>query len=152
MVLFRLIPHPPNFTPIIAIAMMSGYFFKNLNFSLIVLIFSMFLGDIFLGFYSSMAFVYLPLCLISFYMFKTSKKINFKNLLFIGISSSLTFYIISNLGVWALSSMYEKNITGLIDCYIMAIPFFKNTLISTIFFSYSAYFANDLFKKKFLIN
>ena len=34
MVVSRLIPHPPNFTPIIAIAMMSGFFFKNLNFSL----------------------------------------------------------------------------------------------------------------------
>ncbi len=33
----RLIPHPPNFTPIIAVALISGYFFKNINLSLLIL-------------------------------------------------------------------------------------------------------------------
>ncbi|MDC0215474.1 hypothetical protein OAJ75_00070 [Candidatus Pelagibacter sp.] len=149
MVVSRLIPHPPNFTPIIAIAMMSGFFFKNLNFSLIILIVSMLLGDIFLGFYSSMAFIYMPLCLIVLCMFKINNKINFKNLFFMGLGSSIFFYLTSNFGVWAIGTMYEKNVSGLINCYILAIPFFKNTLISTVIFSYTAYSANYYLKKKF---
>ena len=47
----RLIPHPPNFTPIIAVAIISGYFFKNLNFSLIILLIAMLISDLFIGFY-----------------------------------------------------------------------------------------------------
>ena len=49
--LARLIPHPPNFTPIIAVAIMSSYFFKNIYLSFAVLLISMLLGDIFIGFY-----------------------------------------------------------------------------------------------------
>ena len=50
--LSRLIPHPDNFTPIIALAIMGSYFFKNINFSYFVVLFSMLVADLFLGFYS----------------------------------------------------------------------------------------------------
>ena len=52
--LSRLIPHPPNFTPIIAVAILSGYFFKNLYLSFLVLITSMIVADFFIGFYDNM--------------------------------------------------------------------------------------------------
>ena len=144
MVLSRLIPHPPNFTPIIAIAMMSGYFFKSLNFSILILLISMLLSDLFLGLYNNMIFVYASLFIIVLYFFKINKKINYKNLFFLGLGSSLVFFIISNFGVWIMENMYEKNLNGLINCYLLAIPFFKNTFISTLFFSYSAYTVNNL--------
>ena len=41
----------------------------------------------------------------------------------------------------------QKNISGLVNCYTMAIPFFHNTLISTLFFSYIAMFANSSLRK-----
>ena len=143
----RLIPHPPNFTPIIALAIMSGYIFKNLNISLVVLIISMFLSDIFIGFYKNVIFVYLSLFLITFIFFKISNKINFKNLFLFSFLGSFIFYIISNFGVWILGNLYEKNLNGLIECYILAIPFFKNTLFSTLIFSYSAFLANHFYGK-----
>ena len=148
MVLSRLIPHPPNFTPIIAIAMMSGYFFKSLNFSILILLISMLLSDLFLGLYNNMIFVYASLFIIVLYFFQINKKINYKNLFFLGLGSSLVFFIISNFGVWIMENMYEKNLNGLINCYLLAIPFFKNTFISTLFFSYSAYTVNNLYHKK----
>jgi hypothetical protein len=147
MIFSRLIPHPPNFTPIIAVAIMSGYLFKNLYLSILVLFFSMIVGDMFIGFYSNMFFVYFPLFIITFFCFLKNNKINGKNLFIYGISSSLVFFIISNFGLWLSSSMYEKNIAGLINCYIMAIPFFKNTMISTIFFSYSSFISINAFNK-----
>ena len=61
MVFSRLIPHPPNFTPIIAVGIMSGYYFKDLNYSILVLLITMLLSDLFIGFYSNMIFVYLIL-------------------------------------------------------------------------------------------
>ena len=76
----RLLPHPPNFTPIVAVAIMSGYFFKNIKLSFVVLLIAMLLVDVFIGFYKHMLFVYLSLFLITFVFFKMSDKINFKNL------------------------------------------------------------------------
>ena len=142
--LARLIPHPPNFTPIIAVAIMSGYFFKNINLSFVVLLVTMFISDLFIGFYENLIFVYSSLLLITFIFYKISNKINFKNLFIFGFAGSLVFFIVSNFGVWALGSpgvydvAYEKNLNGLVQCYILAIPFFGNTFLSTVIFSYPA--------------
>ena len=144
LVFSRIIPHPPNFTPIIAVAMVSGYFFKNVYVSLGVLLIAMLLADRFIGFYDNILFVYLSLFIISFIFFKISRKINFKNLFIYGFASSIIFFIISNFGVWALGSPginnipYERNFDGLIQCYIFALPFFGNTFFSTLIFAYPA--------------
>ena len=144
----RLIPHPPNFTPIIAMAIMSGYFFRNIYLSLFVMLFSMLLADVFIGFYYNMIFVYLTLFLITFIFFNISNKIKSKNLLICSLTGSLIFFIFSNFGVWFLGNLYEKSLTGLVECYILAIPFFLNTLLSTIFFSYSSFIFFNIFEKK----
>jgi len=142
----RLIPHPPNFTPIIAVAIMSSYFFKNINLSLLILLIAMLISDLFIGFYENMIFVYVSLLLITFVFHKISNKINFKNLFICGFAGSLIFFVVSNFGVWALGSpgvydiAYEKSLSGLIECYILAIPFFGNTFLSTIIFAYPAIF------------
>jgi len=142
----RLIPHPPNFTPIIAVAIVSSYFFKNINLSFIVLLAAMLISDLFIGFYENFIFVYVSLLLITFAFNKISRKINFKNLFIYSFAGSLIFFIVSNFGVWVLGSpgvndiAYEKSLSGLIQCYILAIPFFGNTFISTLIFSYPAIF------------
>jgi len=142
----RLIPHPPNFTPIIAVALISGYFFKNINLSLLILLVAMLLSDLFIGFYENMIFVYASLLLITFVFHKISKKINYKNLFIYCFAGSLIFFIFSNFGVWALGSpgvldvAYERNISGLVECYILAIPFFGNTFLSTLVFAYPGIF------------
>ena len=138
--LSRLIPHPPNFTPIIAVAIMSSYFFKNIYLSCATLLISMLLADAFIGFYGNMLFVYLSLLIIVFIFYKISEKINFKNLFIFGFIGSLIFFIISNFGVWVLGGLYEKNLNGLVECYVLAIPFFGNTFLSTLIFSYPAIF------------
>ena len=142
----RLIPHPPNFTPIIAVAIVSGYFFKNVNLSLLTLLVAMLISDLFIGFYENVIFVYASLLLITFAFHKINKKINFKNLFIYGFAGSIVFFVISNFGVWVLGSpgvydvAYDKNLSGLIECYILAIPFFGNTFLSTLIFAYPAIF------------
>ena len=145
--LARLIPHPPNFTPIIAVAIMSSYFFKNIYLSFATLLIAMLLGDIFIGFYANMSFVYLSLCLITFIFFKINLQINYKSLFIFGFFGSVIFYLISNFGVWFLDDLYEKNFSGLITCYFLAVPFFKNTFFSTLIFSYSAFFGYKYLNK-----
>ncbi len=150
----RFIPHPPNFTPIVAAAIMSGYFFKDIKLSFIVLLISMLFVDIFIVFYKHMLFVYLSLFLITFIFFKISDKINFKSLFVFGFLGSLIFFVVSNFGVWTFGVLspvtnlpYEKSLNGLISCYFLAIPFFKNTLLSTVIFSYAAFLANHFYEK-----
>ena len=138
--LSRLIPHPPNFTPIIAVAILSGYFFKNLYLSFLVLITSMIVADFFIGFYDNMLVTYMTLIFISFTFYKVGSKLNYKNLFLFSLFGSLIFFIITNFGVWALGSLYEKNLKGLIECYILAIPFFGNTFLSTLVFAYPSIF------------
>ena len=145
----RLIPHPPNFTPIISMALLSGYFFSNIYLSIIILLISIFVSDFFLGFYENMLYVYFSIVLINLIFFKISYKINFKNLYLFSCSAALIFYFISNFSVWATGVLYEKNLAGLINCYFLALPFLKNTLISTLFFSYLGIF---IFKPKYKFN
>ena len=131
--LSRLIPHPYNFTPVLAVGVFSGFYFKQIYLSFFVVVFSMFIGDLFLGFHSTMFFTYISLVvavLIGLYI----KRFNFTEILFSGLASSLCFFIITNFGAWLTLEMYEKNLTGLLQSYVLAIPFFHNTLISTLLY------------------
>ena len=128
--LARLIPHPWNFSPMLAVGVFSGFYFRQFYLSLFVVIFSMFIGDLFLGFHSLMFFTYVALAiavLIGFYV----KHFKFTEILYSGLASSVCFFIITNFGAWLTHGMYAKNLSGLMQSYVMAIPFFQNTLIST---------------------
>ena len=65
------------------------------------------------------------------------KKISFTNVLITSLSSSLIFFVITNFGVWISGSMYPMDLQGLITCYVMALPFYKGTLLG--FMCYSTF-------------
>ena len=133
LIISRIIPHPPNFTPILATAILAPQIFsKKLYLSIFLIILAMLISDLFIGFHKYIIFTYIPLILIiimsnSFDKVKTS-------ILVMAISSPLIFFLISNFGVWALSNFYTKDLNGLMQSYILALPFLKNTFTSTIFF------------------
>tara|TARA_Y100000590_G_scaffold87716_1_gene98365 strand:+ start:470 stop:991 length:522 start_codon:yes stop_codon:yes gene_type:complete len=143
----RLIPHPPNFTPIVAVAITSGFLFKKKYLSFAVLIISLLLSDFFIGFYKNMPAIYGTLLLITYFFFNIGNKINYKNLFVFSFLGALIFYLFTNLAVWISSGLYEKSLAGLLECYILAIPFFRNTLISTIFYSYLVLFCSTYINK-----
>jgi len=126
----RLIPHPWNFTPILAASIFSGFYFKNFFLGLFVVIFSMFLGDLYLGFHSTMFFTYASLA-VAVAIGILIKNFKFSEILVSGLTGSICFFVITNFGAWLTLAMYEKNFAGLLQSYAMAIPFFHNTLIST---------------------
>ena len=128
-ILSRLIPHPPNFTPITAIALFSTIHFKNKILTYLIPIIGLFISDLILGLSLVNLFVYLSFIAITFIGFKFQKINNYSILL-----SSTTFFIVSNFGVWILG--YPKNIEGLILCYYMALPFFVYTIMGDLFYSY----------------
>jgi len=61
------------------------------------------------------------------------------------LAGSTLFFIITNLGVWMNSSMYEKNIHGLLKAYGMGLPFFRNTLIGDLFYNATFFVGYILF-------
>ncbi|MDA9139640.1 hypothetical protein N9P53_02600 [Flavobacteriaceae bacterium] len=136
-VLSRFLPHPPNFTPVAAIALLSCKGFNNRWIAIIIPMIIMFISDLVLGLHGSIPFVYGAFILISLFG-SFVKKINIG----VVLSSSVIFFLVSNFGVWFL--YYPSTFTDLVTCYTLAIPFFLNTILGDLFFSalmiYSFYY------------
>lgn len=126
----RLIPHPPNFTNLISL---SFYIPIILGIRYIpILILSFVITDLIIEYHTLTHWTWGVVFFISFF-----SKFFKKNILsrFIGLFIfSLIFFIITNFGFW-VSGFYQLTLDGLYLCYINAIPFYKNTLYSTIFYS-----------------
>ena len=126
----RFIPHPPNFTSLLAL---SFYVPAILGIRFLpALIISFFITDLIIGFHGTALFTWGSVILISllskFFDSNTITRISG------ALIGALLFFVITNFGVWSLGS-YGYTAEGLIACYILAIPFFVNTLVGTIIFS-----------------
>lgn len=130
----RFLPHPPNFTAMNAIALFSVSSLGNLRISLFTVFSTILLSDFVFGFYSSMAFVYLSFGLIVLMGYGLKSKRSGIRTTFLLTASSLLFFIITNFGVWLGSSFYPQTVEGLSFCYLAAIPFLVNNLISTLLY------------------
>lgn len=126
--LTRFIPHPPNFTPIIAMVLFGSVYLENKKLAILIPLTIMILSDYFLGYGLVSLWVYGSLGLVSLLGYITRKS-NITNMLL----ASVIFFIVTNFGVWLMG--YPKTLDGFILCYTLAIPFFTNTLISTIMYS-----------------
>jgi hypothetical protein len=127
--LSRLLPHPPNFTPIGAIALFGGACFANRWQAFFVPLAALFLGDLVLGFHILMPVVYgaftLEVCL-GLWLRRRRRLLPIASAVLAG---SVMFFLISNFGVWALLGTYPRTPAGLFACYIAGIPYFGNTLL-----------------------
>jgi len=132
----RLIPHPPNFTPILATAIYTPYIINDKWIAMLIPLSAMFIADIIIGFHPYMLWVYGAIglsTLISNWSMRFNKK--YIQLGVMAILSSILFFIITNFAVWIIWDYYPTTIDGLIICYIKAIPFFQNTLLGTIIYT-----------------
>ena len=128
--LSRFIPHPPNFTSLIALSFYLPAFFGRQYIPIILI--SFLITDLIIGMHNLTFFTWGSVIIIGL----ISKYLK-KNML-LRLSGSLLgaiiFFVITNIGVY-LSGYYGFGISSLITCYIMAIPFFSNTIISALLFS-----------------
>ena len=127
----RFIPHPPNFTSLIAL---SFYIPAILGLKFIpALILSFFLTDLIIGFHSTIFFTWGSVIFIGliskFFIFGISNRITGS------LFGALLFFLITNFGVWS-TGLYGYSLEGLIACYTLAIPFFGQTIVSTLFFAF----------------
>ena len=128
----RIIPHPPNFTPILASAIMAPMIIKDRWFGIAIPIVAMFLSDVIIGFHPYQFVIYFTILTIG--LISPMRK-NYINLGMMAVCSSVWFFITTNFSVWIIWDFYPKTLEGLVSCYTLALPFFKNTLISTCLFT-----------------
>lgn len=144
----RILPHPPNFAPIAAMALFSGAYFNKRIFAFAIPLLAMFVTDAIIGFYSYAWIVYISFALIVLLGIVMLKKISVKNVVLASVTASVSFFAVTNFGVWALGTLYPKTFAGLMESYIAAIPFFQNSLIGDLFFSGVMFGVYELVKHK----
>lgn len=133
---YGLIDLPPNFAPITALALFSGTYFADRRLALIIPIVAMLISDAFIGFYHPliMASVYLCFLLSAIIGFYIKKNKTLTNVIGGSLLSSIVFYLVTNYAVWAFGKFYPQTLAGLMQSYIMAIPFFRWTLLGDLFY------------------
>lgn len=126
----------PNFAPIAAAGIFSAFYFKQKLWAFVVPLFALFISDILLsGFSLGRVIDYAAFAAgITFAIILFSKSRSFLAIIGATTVGSLLFFFVSNFGVWLAGGLYPPTLGGLIDCYMMGIPFYKNTLFGDLFF------------------
>jgi len=122
----RLLPHPWNFTPLMAIGLFSGYQASKAATGILVTLSALALSDAVLGFHSGFWFVYAAALVAVLFGRITRNRGGAGAIALAALGSSLSFFLITNFMVWATSGMYPRTLTGLAACFTAAIPFFQN--------------------------
>lgn len=132
-IVLRLLPHAPNMAPLTAFAIIIGMYF-HAKWGLFLPLLASLVTDIFLGFHSTMLWVYGSYVLIYWLSQKTSSQ-QLPKIFSTVLAASVLFFVITNFGVWASGEMYDYTLSGLMACYTLALPFFRNALMGDIFYT-----------------
>ena len=140
----RFIPHPPNFTSLLALSFYVPVLF-GLRYIPVLLI-SFAITYLVIGYHSGTHWTWSSVLIIGLMSQYFSKNINLR--LVGSLFGAFIFFLITNFGVW-ISGVYSLTVNGLIECYTLAIPFFTYSLISTILFSLLIETGYKIYKIKF---
>jgi hypothetical protein len=132
----RLVKHPFNFTPIAAMSIFAGCYLGK-KWGIIIPLAAMVLSDVFIGFYDLklMFFVYASIALAYFIGTFLKKRKQWYFIISSAVVSSIIFFLVTNFSVWAFYEWYPKTWAGLVSCFTLALPFFRNTLIGDLVYT-----------------
>lgn len=136
--LLRLAPHPPNFAPVAALALFGGAVLSR-RLAIIMPVSAMILSDLVIGLHSLVVVTWGCYALIALASSYWLKKPSLARTSALTISGSLFFFVITNLAVWLQGTLYPRTLAGLVSCYALALPFFRNTLLSDIIYTASLF-------------
>jgi len=131
----RLVPHPPNFSPIDAMALFSGAYLGRRWLAFAAPFLALLLSDAVLGFYQGMEFQYVSVALIVILGAIVLPRTSIPRVGAASLASSILFFVVSNFGTWVVSGIYPHTVAGLASCYVAAVPFFQNTVAGDLFYS-----------------
>jgi hypothetical protein len=145
----RLLPHPPNMTSVTALALFGGAYFSKRWLAFAVTLLALLVSDLVLGFYPHMEVQYLSFALVVCIGFVLQRRRSVAAVAGAALASSVVFFVLTNLGVWAFSALYPKTIAGLISCYVAALPFFRNTLLGDLGYTTLLFGGFHLLERRF---
>lgn len=132
--LARLVPHPANFAPVMAVTIFGGAILPR-KLAVIIPVSVLMVSDLFLGFYPIMPIVWVCYVIVAMASAYTLRAGGMVRLMATVLMASIFFYLVTNAAVWWWSGMYVHSWTGLAHCYILALPFFRNSLLSDAFYT-----------------
>lgn len=145
-VISRLVSHEWNFTAMGAVAVIAGFLISSRPLALGTVLGSLLISDYFIQFHNTMIAVYLGYALMALIgIFMASNK--FSRIIVTSFIGSVTFFVVSNLGVWFEGQLYPQTFQGLVSCFEMAVPFFKNEMISTMILAPALYYSFNALAK-----
>jgi len=157
--LSRLLPHPPNFSPVEAMALFGGAYFASRRAALWVPLVAMLLSDVALaainggGYASYLAhasfwLVYACIALTTLAGFGLRGKVNGTRVLGWSLAGSVFFFLVTNFGTWAGGTMYPRTLAGLQAAYIAGIPFFQWTVLGTLTYAAILFGGFELLRRR----
>jgi hypothetical protein len=152
----RLVKHPFNFTPVVAMAIFAGCYLKS-RWGIALPLLAMLLSDYFIGFYDwqVMASVYFSVALAFGLGWLLNKYFHWYFVLGAALASSVSFFLITNFAVWAFFDWYPHTLVGLTNCFTLALPFFRNTLAGDLIYTvmfFGLYNLAIIFSEKYLFS
>jgi hypothetical protein len=134
--LYRVIPHPPNFSPIAAMALFGGVYFADRKLAFIIPLFALVVSDLIIGLHDTLPFVYGAFAVTVVVGTWLRDKLSVISVAGAAFATSLLFFMVTNFGAWLFNpGLYPMTSAGLLQSYIAGIPFYANTLIGDVFFT-----------------
>lgn len=133
-VVSRLVPHPWNATPIMAIALFGGTYLSR-RWAILLPLATIILSDAIIGWHATMLFTWGAFALTGGLAWWVRMRPSASRIAAAGVAGSLLFFLITNFGVWVAGGLYPSTALGLRDCFVAAIPFYRNTLIGDLVYT-----------------
>jgi len=157
--LSRLLPHPPNFSPVEAIALFGGAYFASRQLALVVPLLAMLASDLVLGavlgasyasYLGGVSFwsVYACIALSTLLGFGLRGRVTGGRLLGYSLAGSVLFFVVTNFAAWMASPFYPQTSAGLVAAFVAGIPFFKWTLLGTLAYAAVLFGGFELLRRR----
>ena len=130
----RLVPHPWNATPLTAIALFGGTYVSK-RWSILLPLAIVAVSDVFLGWHSTIPFTWGAFAVTGWLAWWIRVQPSAARILGGSLLGSVIFFLVTNFGVWAAQTLYPKTASGLWECYVAGIPFFRNALAGDLIYT-----------------
>jgi hypothetical protein len=130
----RLIPHPWNATPVMAIALFGGTWLAK-RWAVLLPLGIVALSDVILGWHNTIPFTWGAFALTGLLAWWIRLAPSAWRIVTASLAGSSLFFIVTNFGVWVVGGLYPRTAEGLALCYVAALPFFRNQLSGDLFYT-----------------